>query len=59
MLYYSNEVRETARKEIARLHAKLSELPLDGPLSFNDVGNLLWLLRILDDELKREIKENK
>lgn len=59
MLYYSNKARETAREEIARLHAKLSELPLDGPLSFDDVGNLHGLLRILDDELKREIKGNK
>jgi hypothetical protein len=59
MVYYSNKARETARKKITDLHKKLALIPLDGnPMTLDDIGNLHELLRVLDDELRREIKEN-
>ena len=59
MLYYSNKARETAIERIQVLYAKLAELPLNGPLNLDDVGTLQGYLKIMESELKREIKENK
>ena len=57
MVYYSNKAREAARAKIADLHEKLAMIPLDGnPMTLDDIGNLHGLLRVLDDELRREIK---
>lgn len=58
MLYYSNNARRKAREKIAELNRKLSEVPLNGQLNLDDIGNLHGYLRILDAELKREILDN-
>ena len=60
MMFYTNKARSTAREQIKAIHAKIANMPLNSfPDGLADVQTIHFLLETLDNELRREIKENK
>ena len=59
MMFYSNKARRTTREQIQDIHAKIANMPLNSfPDGLADVQTIHFLLRTLDDALRKEIKEN-
>lgn len=57
MLYTNNTARENARESIKRMHAVLANIPFN-VVGLADIQTMHHLLRIMDGELNREIREN-
>lgn len=55
MLFYSNDARETAKKEIGRLYAKLGSTKPTDTLTLEDIRSILFYLRTMESELNHEI----
>ena len=59
MLFFTNKARETARENIAELYRKLASTKPTETLTLQDIESVMFYLREMDDELRREIKDNK
>ena len=59
MLYGNNEARQTARDEINRVYAKLANTKPTDQLTLEDISSIMYYLRTMEDELRREITRNK
>ena len=58
MLYYTNKARTNARIHIQKLRVKLANTKSTETLTLEDIRNLISYLNNMDEELKREIREN-
>ena len=56
MMFGTNQSRQTARNEIAILYAKIANRKPTDDLASNDIRSLMFYLREMDEELKREMK---
>ena len=56
MMFGTNQSRQTARNEIAILYAKIANRKPTDDLASNDSRSLMFDLREMDEELKREMK---
>ena len=59
MLYGNNEARKTASANIHELSVKLANAKPTEDLTLDDIRDIRYYLRTMEDELKREIKRNK
>ena len=55
MIYYSNEARQTASENISRLFAKLAETKPSEVLSQDEIEDIMYYLKTLNDEIRHEM----
>ena len=58
MMYLTNEARETAINQISKLYVKLAETKPTDQWYLQDIESVMSYLRVMKDELKREIKDH-
>ena len=56
MVYYSNAARMTARNRISHLMCRLATTIPGDDIPQDDIRDLLYYLRVLDDELDYEMR---
>lgn len=58
MMYLTNKARESAIQEISRLYVKLAETKPTDQWYLQDIESVMNYLRVMKDELQREIKNH-